>query len=171
MSNRPFTRPEKLPAWTNFSPATLDPLTPAQFEAKVDGIHKSFPHLTREAVAQQLRDVQEDMIFINSRYQVNVRVTRNVTHLSIKRLDKQRVGPERYRDFMRIKDELVGPEREAVEIYPARNREVDTANQYHLWVSPVGVSIPIGWHEGRNVSGDSNGGAIQHPFDEEHHNA
>lgn len=55
-------------------------------------------------------------------------------HLRIKRLDGRRPGRERYPDFMRIRDELIGPENEGMEIYPARSREMDLANCYHIWV-------------------------------------
>lgn len=53
-------------------------------------------------------------------------------HLSIK--DHGRSARHDWRDFQRIKNELVGPEFEAIEIYPAESRLVDTANQYHLYV-------------------------------------
>jgi hypothetical protein len=52
----------------------------------------------------------------------------------IQRRDGQKVGSERYKDFMRLRDELFGAEHEAVEMYPARSRETDVANIYHLWV-------------------------------------
>jgi len=51
-------------------------------------------------------------------------------HLSIKRLDKHPVRD--WRHFQRIKNELIGEENEAVELYPAQSRLVDTTNQYHL---------------------------------------
>lgn len=159
------------PEWTAFRRGTVPPLT----EEQITGAMKSFPQFTRAEIVDQFEDVLNDTIYLNSRYQVNIRyvtvpgIENSIAHLSIKRLDKARVGPERYRDFMRIRDELVGTEREAIEIYPARSREVDTANQYHLWVMPPLMKLPFGWHEGRNVVGESNGGAVQHPFDEEHH--
>ena len=53
-------------------------------------------------------------------------------HLSIK--DHDRSARHDWRDLQRIKNELVGPECEAIEIYPAESRLVDTANQYHLYV-------------------------------------
>lgn len=53
-------------------------------------------------------------------------------HLSIK--DHDRSARHDWRDFQRIKNELVGPEFEAIEIYPAESRLVDTCNQYHLYV-------------------------------------
>lgn len=45
-----------------------------------------------------------------------------------------------------IKNALVGPEHEAIELYPAESRKVDSANQYHLWalLDPE-VRFPIGW--------------------------
>jgi hypothetical protein len=161
-----------LPAWTEFRRGSVPPIT----EEQITGAMKSFPQLSRDAIEASFDDVLNDTIYVNSRYQVNVRYVNDVpgilgtiAHLSIKRLDKERIGPERYRDFMRIRDELMGTEREAVELYPARSREVDTANQYHLWVMPPLAVLPFGWHSGRNVVGDSNGGAKQHPFDEDHH--
>ena len=51
--------------------------------------------------------------------------------LSIKRKDKEPCRD--WRDFMEIKNQLVGEEHEAVELYPAKKRIVDTANQFHLW--------------------------------------
>lgn len=52
-----------------------------------------------------------------------------------------------WRDLQRIKNQLAGPEREAVELYPAESRLVDTANQYWLWVLPEGESFPFGFTE------------------------
>lgn len=51
-----------------------------------------------------------------------------------------------WRDLQAIKNELVGPEHEAIELYPAESRLVDTANQYHLWVlKDPSQRIPVGW--------------------------
>lgn len=65
-----------------------------------------------------------------------------------------------WRDFQRIKNELVGPEAEGVEIYPAESRLVDTANHYHLWVFPS-YRLPIGL-EVREVN-DGGDGISQRP--------
>lgn len=54
-----------------------------------------------------------------------------LVHLSIKRRDKAAIHD--WRHFQQIKNELLGPEQEAVELYPAESRLVDAANQYHLW--------------------------------------
>jgi hypothetical protein len=50
-----------------------------------------------------------------------------------------------WRDFQEIKNDLVGKEYCAVEIYPPETRVHDTDNVFHLWVFPKGLDIPIGW--------------------------
>jgi hypothetical protein len=110
----------------------------------------------------------ESDIYRNSRYQVHLRRFKaqdggpDLIHLSFKRLDRGIFIP--YRDKMRIKDELVGPECEGVELYPARSREVDTANQYHLWIidDPT-FRFPFGFAE-RCVSDISVAGIVQEPW-------
>lgn len=54
------------------------------------------------------------------------------SHLSIKRYDRRAI--RNWRHFQQIKNEVCGPEAEAVELYPAESRLADNANQYHLWV-------------------------------------
>lgn len=49
-------------------------------------------------------------------------------------------------DMQRIKNEIVGPERVAVEVYPDQADVVDQANMYHLWVLPKGFKLPFGLH-------------------------
>ncbi|GHO61302.1 hypothetical protein KSC_001940 [Ktedonobacter sp. SOSP1-52] len=65
---------------------------------------------------------------------------------------------------MRIKDELVGPECEGVELFPARSREVDTSNHYHLWVidDPT-FRFPFGFTR-RLVTEATIGDARQEPW-------
>lgn len=53
-------------------------------------------------------------------------------HLSIKRNDREPIHD--WRELQAIKSALYSPEHEAVELYPAHSRVVDTANQYHLFV-------------------------------------
>jgi hypothetical protein len=55
----------------------------------------------------------------------------NLVHLSIKRLD--RLPTRDWRDLQRIKNQFLGEECEAFELFPAESRLVDTANQTHLW--------------------------------------
>jgi hypothetical protein len=57
------------------------------------------------------------------------------------------------RDKQAIKNEICGPEREAIEIYPAESRLVDGADSAHLWVMPTGAEVPFGFPE-REVTDD-----------------
>lgn len=96
-------------------------------------------------------------IWKNDQYQVNVQPAEPIKGfpamiwLSIKRLDK---GPVHdWRDLQTIKNMIVGPEHEAVELYPAESRLMDTANQYHLWaLADPAVRFPFGFHEGRHTA-------------------
>ena len=105
-------------------------------------------------------------IFKNNIYQVSVQSGgERCVWLSIKRIDRKPIHD--WRDLQRIKNEIVGPECEAVELYPAESRLVDEANQFHLWVFEDGVRLPIGFNGGRKVSGTKDAekvGAKQRPF-------
>jgi len=81
-------------------------------------------------------------------------------HLTIRAVD----GSARHdwRDFQRIKNELVGEEAEGVELYPSESRVVDTANHYHLWVFRE-HRFPFGM-EARELS-DGADGVSQRPRD------
>lgn len=134
------------PPWTPFERATItDEQRAAYTQLGLDG---------------------DDEIWLNSRYQVNVRyLPESMTHLSIKRIDKQ---PHLdWRDLQRIKNELCGPEREAVEIFPKESRLVDSSNQRHAWVYPAGFTLPFGLGDARFVLPDMEGNALQRPFEQE----
>ena len=65
-----------------------------------------------------------------------------ITHVTIQRLDGT---PARdWRHLQQIKNETCGPEREAVELYPAQSRVVDMTNTTHLWVFGEGGKLPLG---------------------------
>lgn len=98
-----------------------------------------------------------------------------IWHLSIRRNDNQPMRD--WRELQRIKNELTHPEADAVELFPAESRKVDTANQFHLWVfmddaeRPVSSRVlPFGWLA-REVSDRSShpehyqSGATQRPLD------
>lgn len=87
-----------------------------------------------------------DATFINSLYEVAVvQMAEGVTQLSICRRDRDWIRD--WRHLQRIKNELCGPEREGIEIFPRESRLVDTSNQYFLWVLPLGVSVGFGFQE------------------------
>ena len=45
--------------------------------------------------------------------------------------------------FQRIKNDLFGPSRVALEVYPSEKHKQDVANMYWLWVLPEGFDCPI----------------------------
>ena len=107
--------------------------------------------VTRAQAKHQYNTLRNDRIFVNDTYQVNIsdqppwnQMGTPIIHLSIKRLDK---GAARdWRHFQQIKNELVGPNHEAFEIYPNEDRLVDAANQYHLWCFALpDTGLPVGF--------------------------
>lgn len=107
-------------------------------------------------------------VFLNDTYQVHRRRLPGaaglpaIVHLSIRRLDRMPVRD--WRDFQEIKNQLVGPECEGVELFPAESRLVDSANQYHLWViDDVHFHWPVGFEDGRSVSDAEFGKSRQRP--------
>lgn len=87
-----------------------------------------------------------------------------IVHLSIKRNDRAPIL--KWRDMQKIKNDLVGPECEAVQIFPAESRLVDTSNQYHIYVfKDPSIRIPFGYQERLVYEGNSHG-AVQEPFED-----
>jgi hypothetical protein len=68
-----------------------------------------------------------------------------VIHLIVRRHDEK---PTRsWVDLQRLKNELVGKDRIAVEVFPAEADLIDDADLYHLWVLPAGFTLPFGLHK------------------------
>lgn len=67
-----------------------------------------------------------------------------IEHLMVRRHDSKPVRS--WADLQRIKNELVGANRTAIEVFPAENNLVDQANIYHLWILPADVELPFGLH-------------------------
>lgn len=130
--------------WEPFVYATKE-YPPADELAKMHGctVEEAQLVIDREAECDHL---------LNNKYEVTVdKSMKDIIWLSIKRLDKKPIHD--WRDLQRIKSEIVGPEYEAMEIYPAESRVVDTANQFHLWVfNDPAYTIPVGFNDGRQVS-------------------
>ena len=145
-------------------------------EDRVQAMHRATGQLL-EHVRQILDELRTlETIWMNAVYQVNIRRypaddrRPAVLHLSIKRRDKRPVGVEHFRDFQRIKNDLVGADHEAAEIYPAEDRLVDASNQYHLWcLEQAGVRFPFGFTDRMVLDHEQAaiGGAVQRPFDQE----
>lgn len=105
--------------------------------------------LDREAAIAHLdADDANCEIWVNDHYQVQKRRCGGTAlglmyHLNIRRRDGAPIHD--WRHLQQIKNELMGEECEAVELYPAESRLVDTSNKYHLWCFPGGGKFPFGF--------------------------
>lgn len=150
-----LTRFKEDPTWGRAAAGGQD-LTEAEFIAHIEKI---------------IGDELNCPVFVNDTYQVSIRKVQptgepdswpDMLHLSIKRIDKETIHD--WRELQTIKNELVGPEHEAIELYPAESRRVDSANQYHLFVlMKEGLQFPIGWKQ-RLVSDEMLAGSKQRSF-------
>lgn len=89
------------------------------------------PHTIYRAVTNQVLSVQFSKVDT---------AWGEVIHLWLRRHDEQ---PMIWRDAQRVKNELVGQDRVAVEVYPAQMEVVDEANMFHLWVLPASFQLPF----------------------------
>lgn len=159
--------------WQPLQKATVVRKTPAEIEALVRGLRRDHPQYSEETIRERIEMAYGEMreTWKNDRYTVtkidwpalNINGREcPVIQLSIRRND--RAAPRDWRDFQRIKNELVGPECEGIELYPAASRVVDTANQFHVWcVADPEFRFPFGYTHGAQSSG-SYGGAVQRPI-------
>ena len=92
--------------------------------------------------------------------------TDGITELAITRLDREAIHD--WRDIQRIKNDVMGAEREAVELYPSESRLVDTSNTYWLYDLPEGAQFSFGMTDGRSIATAKQAsllGAVQRDFD------
>lgn len=107
------------------------------------------------------------MCFVNSRYAVIV-VLLPAGWIQLEVVSRDGLPVRRWRDLQRIKNELVGPEREAVEVFPAESRLHDPGNAYDLWVAPADYRFPFGWsfRHVLNVEQAAARGIRQEPYED-----
>lgn len=66
-----------------------------------------------------------------------------VEHMAIRNTDNTDIP---WATKQRIKNELVGRRRTAIEVFPNEDRLIDAAGMYHLWVLPEDFELPFGIH-------------------------
>lgn len=110
------------------------------------------PQDIEHTIQQVIEQSEADEYWNNDKYQVSVFDAKcgedfpAMVHLSIKRHDRAPVFS--WRDIQAIKNELVGPENEGVQLFPAESRLVDGANQYHLYVlKDPNIHFPFGFQQ------------------------
>lgn len=127
----------------------------------------------RETATHIVARSREQRVYKNDLYQVNVadipakKGWPAMLELSIKRIDKEPIHD--WRELQEIKNLIIGPESEAVELYPAESRKVDSANQYWLYaLKTLGLRFPFGMEQRLVGTPDEAAacGAKQRPFAE-----
>ncbi len=84
-----------------------------------------------------------DTIYENNTYYVAAGDNgHGMRHLVIVRHDGKPIRT--WATLQHIKDDVCGPDCEAVEIFPAHDRRVDRGNVTHLWALPPGERFPFG---------------------------
>lgn len=116
------------------------------------------PQMTKADADQWLEYIDEGLIevWINNLYQVIVYRGKLVpcvsgmqpqmpVWLSLRRTERSKLARD-WRDLQRIKNEILGPEVEAVELFPKESRLVDEADQTHLWgFEHPKAALPFGY--------------------------
>lgn len=106
--------------------------------------------------------------FHNGKYQAILKDAGGMWILTIRREDRRPVTD--WRDVQWIKNQLLGPEVEAVQLFPAESRLVDTSNQFYLYAAKQpGYRFPFGFGQRRvaervSVKVEGCGPSQQRPF-------
>lgn len=98
-----------------------------RFEDRLDWLEKG-----RQYHGDMLLGVLTDGEYSVERYKT-MQGSPFLCRLSIKRLDKEPIRS--WSILQDIKNQIVGKDRLAIEIYPRQQNVTDTANIYHLWVA------------------------------------
>ncbi len=138
---------------------------PEKLQKTKEFLQKVKPDLTDSQFADIIEMEKKAIIYSNDVYQVNIYNADveagwpEMWWLSIKRFDGQIILD--WRDVQQIKNELVGPGNEGVQMFPDENRLVDTANQYHIWVlKDERLRFPFGMKVERYVLDDISDGVV-----------
>lgn len=115
---------------------------PAQYMAKFK--------VSLEVAVGMAAQASSERLFVSDTYQVTMSAPHQtraagwppMIHLSVIRRDGGHVS---WDDLQTIKNMLIGPEAEAIEIFPAESRLVNMGENRHLWVFAEEFTIPIGW--------------------------
>lgn len=147
------------------------PWVPLQRATAIQKPHVLKMAETDEVLSRVLAEGEDDECWRNDQYVVMARrhpETGHYVRLSIRRDDRKAIRD--WRHLQQIKNDIAGPEIEAIELFPAESRLMDTSNQYWLWCFPPGVTLPVGFMGGRTVGGQAEAdryGAVQREMD--HH--
>ncbi len=101
---------------------------------------------TLQDAKAQFHKMKSEAWWANDLYQACVDVQENGwVHISLKRNDRGTYISWQHKQW--IKNDIVGEDKNAMEMFPAEDRVVNCANQYHLWVHKelAHIGFPIGY--------------------------
>lgn len=139
----PFTRVQQHPVNTMVKRDMLMQ-QPAEFfrdlfDGRVPTLQEKLQFI--EVAVQRLTSFN---VYRNDIYTVEVNHRAPYIHLDISRNDG--AACNNWREMQEIKNQLVGPQYEAIQLFPAEDRLVDTSNEYHLWVyADPQYRFPVGF--------------------------
>lgn len=111
--------------WLPLRPVTAVPPSPERLRQLIESACRLRPEMARADVEMLVKSIANlGELWANDLYQVHVMrwppqapIPHPIVHLSIRRMDRQ--GARDWRHFQAIKNQIVGPECEAIELYPA----------------------------------------------------
>lgn len=95
----------------------------------IESLKTDHPHLNTVQEAYVVDDV----------YKVYIAYTGKYTHIRIRRIDNQPI--HNFGDFQEIKNQFLGENAVAIEVYPKVSDYVNNSNTYHLF-SWKGMEVP-----------------------------
>lgn len=99
-----------------------------------------WPYLPQEGWLAEVHTVHRNRAFVVLVRDVCVPGVGTMQHLAIRNASSTDI---QWAAKQRIKNEIVGEERVAVEVFPPVSGLVDFANMYHLWCYPTGYVMPF----------------------------
>lgn len=132
----------------------MTPLEPARMDIPAWQEIVAMTGCSEQDARGRVEWMKEQKVWANNLYQVNVSyLPGNRAHIMIRRLDRQPI--HNWQHFQEIKNQVLGAECEAVEVYPKESMLVDAKHHYHLWgFTTPERSFGIGFDMGRQVAGD-----------------
>lgn len=144
--------------WQTMQPALSQPIHPTRRRDLVRWAQGQ--GMSEADVAKHVDQAENAETWMNNTYVATVHSAEptqdgwpEMKQLSIRRIDRKVIHD--WRHLQQVKNDVFGPDCEAVELYPADDRVVDTANSYHLWVLiEPGTKFPFGWSAGLRTNED-----------------
>jgi len=101
-------------------------------------------------IEERVRESASWVTYSNNLYVVVIEMTSPLIHACVRRHDRKPCTD--WNHLQQIKNELIGAEHEAVELFPAESRLINITNECHLWAHPkAGFCFPFGFSASRIV--------------------